>query len=73
MSGSPYEHTGHRDICHEDQAIADAVEAWYRRRETMAGRLKPCGSTFRDTPEPHEARLDLSSSEREPRKRDDRA
>ena len=53
--------------------IADAVEAWYRRRETMAGRLKPCESTFRETPEPHEAQLDMSSGEPESRKRDDRA
>ena len=30
MPGSPYDHPGHRDLCHEDPAAADALEQWYR-------------------------------------------
>ncbi len=35
MSDSPYDHPGHRDLCHEDPAAAAALEEWYRRRKAL--------------------------------------
>lgn len=64
MSDSPYDHAGHRDLCHEDPAAADAIEAWYRKRQAL--RHDP----VMQAREKREARLDASNRWRELREAD---